>query len=96
MGGSGREWVGVGGVTMRPRPQPYGIYSRCTFSRLKHIFSADPLQNVLHLIPRPPPRHYSDYLENWNKVGVGWWAGGRVGRWVEVGGCRWARRGWPQ
>ncbi|KAG2423386.1 hypothetical protein HXX76_015352 [Chlamydomonas incerta] len=28
----------------------------------------DSLRNVLHLVPRPPPRHYSDYLENWNKV----------------------------
>ncbi|KAG2490607.1 hypothetical protein HYH03_010999 [Edaphochlamys debaryana] len=28
----------------------------------------DSLQNVLHLVPKPPQRHYADYLENWNKV----------------------------
>ncbi len=28
----------------------------------------DSLQNVLHLVPRPPPKPYTDYLENWNKV----------------------------
>ncbi len=26
------------------------------------------LQNVLHLIPKPPPKPYTDYLENWAKV----------------------------
>ncbi|PNG99690.1 EF-hand domain-containing protein 1, partial [Tetrabaena socialis] len=28
----------------------------------------DSLQNVLHLVPRPPPKPYADYLLNWNKV----------------------------
>lgn len=25
----------------------------------------DSLQNVLHLLPKPPPKPYTDYLENW-------------------------------